>query len=113
MTQNTEQKVRTREEQVEALCSEVYGNQHPHISDRPWLLRHLKEAEARGAAEQRRKDAEGQEPVAWIFKIRAMGTDAWIEHTSTTKVDPIPGMRRDILPLYTHPANVTAMDEKG
>ncbi|MCP1274625.1 hypothetical protein NKW43_13200 [Gluconobacter albidus] len=59
MTQEQKGTVRTRDAQIEALCSEVYGNQHPHISDRPWLLRHLKEAEARGAEEARRVDAEG------------------------------------------------------
>ena len=59
MTQNTEQNVRTREEQVadlvEALSDEVWVPDHKSYCEKMIL-----EAEARGAEEQRRKDAEGR-----------------------------------------------------
>ena len=67
MTQNTEQHVRTRDEQVETLAFEIalWGKSNLH-ERRAVAEKNLKEAEARGAAEQRRKDAEGCE--RWEFE---------------------------------------------
>ncbi|MBF0858199.1 hypothetical protein HKD24_03095 [Gluconobacter sp. LMG 31484] len=69
MTQNTEQKVRTRHEQiadlVEALSDEVWLPDHKSYCERM-----LMEAESRGTAEQRRKDAEG-----YLFYNRDTGTE--------------------------------------
>ena len=57
MTQNTEQNVRTRDEQV-ASYFRTHCAWHDGFS-RSDIEAIVKEAEARGAAEQRRKDAEG------------------------------------------------------
>ena len=64
MTQNTERKVRTRDEQVEALAKAIGPEKiYRLLSDEyrdeidARALQHILEAEARGAAEQQRKDA--------------------------------------------------------
>ena len=60
MTQNTEQNVRTREEQIDALASQ-FGEEgtFTFVDDGDAATKHILEAEARGATEQRRKDVEG------------------------------------------------------
>ncbi|MBS1040980.1 hypothetical protein JK203_08970 [Gluconobacter cerinus] len=62
MTQNTEQNVRTREEQIADLTN-LFGEEgtFTFVDDRDAATKHILEAEARGAEEQRRKDGEGCE----------------------------------------------------
>ncbi|MFT9347715.1 MAG: hypothetical protein ABF562_03265 [Gluconobacter japonicus] len=71
MSQNTEQNVRTREEQVEALAYQVFtGIMGATKKRHEFAVAHIQEAEARGAAEQRRKDAEG-----YLFDNPDTGTE--------------------------------------
>lgn len=59
MTQNTEQNVRTRDEQAVTLAFEIALWGKSNLHERSVVaVKNLREAEARGAAEQRRKDAE-------------------------------------------------------
>ena len=73
MSQNTEQNVRTREEQAETLAFEIALWGKSNLHERSVVAaKNLREAEARGAAEQRRKDAEGvyqilNEDGEWSF----------------------------------------------
>lgn len=69
MTQEQNKPVRIRDEQAEEIFSAFKGVTHtdgsqflPHLG-RQDLLNALAEAEARGAAEQRRKDAEGMKEI--------------------------------------------------
>ncbi|KXV23868.1 hypothetical protein AD942_11080 [Gluconobacter japonicus] len=56
MSQNTEQNVRTREEQAEALAYQVFtGIMGATKKRHEFAVAHILEAEARGAAEERRK----------------------------------------------------------
>lgn len=65
-------------------------------------------AEARGAEEQRRKDAEGQEPVYQVYKDDYYG---WFDCTkSEWEIDERDPDRKRI--LYTRPANVAAMEAR-
>lgn len=69
MTQNTEQNVWTREEQLRSLMGVISPQaEYPLVAD--LLSRHLAEAEARGAEEQRRKDAKG-----YLFENPDTGTE--------------------------------------
>jgi len=95
---------RTREEQEVYLGARIYAGSK-NLTDAIYEAgEHIREAEARGAAEQRRKDAGGNEPVAWALrpemKLRA-AFSAW----------PAPMATRNDwnVPLYTRPANVAAL----
>ncbi|MFT9381112.1 hypothetical protein [Gluconobacter sp. P5B12] len=68
MTQNTEQNVQTRDEQIDALAKAIGPEKiYRLLSDEyragidARALQHILEAEARGAEEQRRKDAEASD----------------------------------------------------
>ncbi|NVN06029.1 hypothetical protein HW509_10575 [Asaia spathodeae] len=99
----------TREAQADwmAKCITASGD-HPSL---PGFLReHLRQSEARGAAEQRRKDAEGAEPVGYI-------SENALKYLNSTS----PLMRADIygsansgwpIPLYDRPANVAALEAR-
>lgn len=59
MTQNTEQNVRTRNEQIAALSTDIVCGAKPTgMPEYELAAYHIRIAEARGAEEQRRKDAE-------------------------------------------------------
>lgn len=75
-------------------------------------LQDIKEAEARGAEEQRRKDAEAQVPVAWIFHARLRGTSAWRTFVDTNRPEENPSNIRNVSPLYDRPANVSALEAR-
>lgn len=94
---------RTREAQVADLSSLFFNFCDPRGVARSQIL----EAEARGAAEQRRKDAEGAEPVAWIiaqgFYVPFVTLDAGLLRGRPHSV---------ITPLYTRPANVAALEDR-
>lgn len=68
--------------------------------------REILEAEARGAAEQRRKDAERQELVAWVDAEDLPSTECQRKPTHLI------AKRTAIYstPLYTRPANVAALE---
>lgn len=83
---------------------------------------HITEAEARGAAEQRRKDAEGQEPVAWRYEVKRMGywvsrevgygPRVWEWYWDGKRPDPTDPDCRNVSPLYERPANVPALEAR-
>ncbi len=69
---------------------------------------------SRGAAEQRRKDAEGAEPAAWLIEDRCKG-DPRRAHTPDSAVtdkahaDKAARFNFKVSALYTRPANVAAL----
>lgn len=65
----------------------------------------IAEAEARGAREQRRKDAEGQEPVAWVR--RSEWDDNWPMRAGIWRSCQL---REFTIPLFDRPANVAALE---
>lgn len=117
MTQNTEQNMRTRDEQVadlvEALSDEVWVPDHKSYCEKMIL-----EAEARGAEEQRRKDGEGQEKPRAYEHVMTYETDETNERLSYSPENAFGKPGKDysaeypvvITPLYTRPANVAALE---
>ncbi|KXV12591.1 FAD-binding protein [Gluconobacter oxydans] len=110
MTDEQNKPVRSREEQISALWDALAeGKSHPN-SDiySNAAAAHVDEAEARGAAQQRRKDGEGQEPVAWIdaSELPERGNNMG---TSEASLSPRK-THYETTPLYTHPANVAALE---
>lgn len=112
MTQ-TEQKsaVRTFGQQVVALGECLFFSDRISLLDSTDIAsRHIQEAEARGAEEQRRKDAEGYEPVYQI-KLKG-GNGSWQDvadlETYQEFIEPH-WLRRT---LYTRPANVAALEAR-
>ncbi|WP_215745948.1 hypothetical protein [Gluconobacter sp. P1C6_b] len=101
--------VRTRDEQIEALASQ-FGEEgtFSYVDDRDAATQHIAEAEARGAAEQRRKDAERQEPVAWAIPGQ-LPSEAF-PHCELVLYRR--KASHNTLPLYTHPANVAALEDR-
>lgn len=103
--------VRTREEQIEDLTS-LFGEEgtFTFVDDRDAATKHILEAEAeaevRGAEEQRRKDAEGQEPVMWQ-KQHIDGTWSWTTCHAFHEANGTPTRG-----LYTRPANVAALEAR-
>ena len=61
MTDEQNKPVRSRVEQIEDLASQIFFGARNHTDGMFESKRHIQEAEARGAAEQRRKDGEEQE----------------------------------------------------
>ncbi|WP_025886485.1 hypothetical protein [Asaia prunellae] len=72
----------------------------------------LTEAEARGAAEQRRKDAEGAEPVGYVSRrgleqlTAGKGASSSVQSIYRNPDNSWP------IPLYTCPANVAALEAR-
>lgn len=103
--------VRSRDEQIGAIANdwiaEGMGPDIAHERSAQMIL----EAEARGAAEQRRKDAEGQEPVAYTSQIdldrvrKGKTGDIYSTQKWEGSDDAV-----FTIPLYTHPANVAALE---
>ncbi|WP_336717496.1 hypothetical protein [Asaia bogorensis] len=107
---------RTREAQVTDLAFEISDwKSYDDNEDIPLARAHLIEAEARGAAEQRRKDAEGVEPFAWVSPEDVDPRNTWcngngygfriLEHHSIQTPTAT-------IPLYTGPANVAALEDR-
>ncbi|MBF0892526.1 hypothetical protein HKD28_14070 [Gluconobacter sp. LMG 1744] len=97
----TEQK----REYGEATALEIMRALGLSSHDLPKLARYARKCFEDGAAEQRRKDAEGQEPVAWHYYDEEDDDDRGGWRYSSSK----PSSRyEDVHPLYTHPANVAA-----
>ena len=103
MTDEQNKPVRSREEQAKVLISRINDMTMDYPSREIPLA--LAEAEARGAAEQRRKDAEGQEPVGYALRPE-------MELRKAFNVWPSPMATRTDwnVPLYSHPANVAALE---
>lgn len=99
--------VRTRDQVIQLLTDLKDGFTHtatvPEIYDE---IRDQVLAEARGAEEQRRKDAEGQEPVMWQ-KQHIDGTWSWTTCHAFHEANGTPTRG-----LYTHPANVAALEAR-
>ncbi|MEW9274384.1 hypothetical protein [Gluconobacter oxydans] len=99
--------VRTRDQVIQLLTDLKDGFTHtatvPEIYDE---IRDQVLAEARGAEEQRRKDAEGQEPVMWQ-KQHIDGTWSWTTCHAFHEANGTPTRG-----LYTRPANVAALEAR-
>ncbi|RUT26884.1 hypothetical protein C0V97_04180 [Asaia sp. W19] len=98
---------RTREAQRRHIAQSWADEGMSYALAYEWANRELREAEARGAAEQRRKDAEGANPTAWIiaqgFYVPFVTLDAGLLRGKPHSV---------ITPLYDRPANVTALEAR-
>ncbi|MBF0850474.1 hypothetical protein HKD27_05985 [Gluconobacter sp. R75690] len=110
MTNEQNKPVRSREEQIGAIANdwiaEGMGPDIAHERSAQMVL----EAEARGAAEQRWKDAEGQTPFAYVDPtdieqpfVRLGSADIEIRKTAAWSYTQ---------PIYTRPANVAAMEAR-
>ncbi|WP_035774775.1 hypothetical protein, partial [Asaia astilbis] len=91
---------RTREEQIETMTVHYMEAGFPINAARKLANDGVAEAEARGAAEQRRKDAEGAEPVAYRWLSQFPGCEHWLLEYGAN----VPGYKtklRGITPLYT------------
>lgn len=108
---------RTREEQIGALALAMDAAYPRTVAEM-----HISEAEARGAAEQRRKDAERAEPVAWQYEVKGLGEwqngevgygpDVWRLKCGYIKPDRDDPDYRSLSPLYDHPANVATLEAR-
>ena len=110
MSEDTEQNVRTRDEQIRVLANlrdEVLPTRTGNAA-REYAEAFVFEAEARGAEEQRRKDGEGLEPVAWLVEQKGVQAPFFTQNKLAIESQFI----TKITPLYTHPANVAALEEK-
>ena len=106
MSDEQNEPVRSRDEQIEDLASQIFFGARNHTDGMFEAKRHIEEAEARGAAEQRRKDGEGQEPVYQVYRGDYYG---WFDckKSEWEEDDRDPEHKRV---LYTHPANVAALE---
>ncbi|MBS1060729.1 hypothetical protein [Gluconobacter sp. Dm-44] len=116
MTQ--EQKVRTRDGQVislslllTALASGIPANDDPDAAMKT-AEHHILEAESRDAAEQRRKDAEGQQPVGWQWLDAKSGWLQIIHDDPATHAQEMEEMGIPCRPVYLGPANVAALEAR-
>ena len=109
--------VRTREEQIDALAKAIGPEKiYRLLSDEyraeidARALQHILEAEARGAAEQRRKDADGHEPAGYV----SCGALEHLATKSGMRVQNLYGYSENAwpIPLYDHPANVAALEAR-
>jgi len=116
MTQNAEQNLRTRDAQITALATMLMAlaackpaNGDPNLAMES-AKNHVLEAEARGAAEQRRKDAESDRPSAyrWTYGIGEKWRFAEKPPTATSAARK----PKFVSPLYTRPADVTALEAR-
>ncbi|MFT8851552.1 hypothetical protein [Acetobacter orientalis] len=110
MTQNTEQKA--RKNQIEVLTWHFVMAGFPPFPARKLAEDMVSEAEARGAAEQRRKDAEGQEPVAWVRPSE--WNDSWWNNSWPIRTGAWRScqLREFTIPLFDRPANVAALEAR-
>lgn len=114
ISQNTEQNVRTRDEQIDALAKAIGPEKiYRLLSDEyraeinACAKRHILEAEARGAAKEREVARKGHTPFGWADKTEMrvnMPFACWPKPPSN---DP-----RLTIPLFTRPANVAALEAR-
>lgn len=111
MSQNTEQNV-----QVNALSLALQEDAWMATPAGEYAQEVIEKAEARGAAEEQAKAAE-QNPVAWLIQDKSKGAPNRAhtpDHAVTDKSHADRAARFDfnVFPLYTHPANVPALEEE-
>ena len=99
---------RTREE-LEALASS-YINRHYLPEGWSDVGAMVAEMMASGAAEQRRKDAEGAEAVAWV-PVHPKHGEIWPMTSGSPHPERMP-QHYPLSPLYTRPANVTTLEAR-
>lgn len=105
MTQDTEQKARTRE-YGEAKALKIQRELRLSSHDLPALARHARQCFEEGAEEQRRKEGEGQQPVAWQrFSPHAK---QWLD-VGEDYLDHYRDMGQAIRCLYTAPTHVARL----
>lgn len=105
---------RTREAQISSLAFHL----HENTCDVCWSIagimaeKNVLEAEARGAAEQRRKDAERADLLGYVTQTGEDGlrhpyaADAFMRGVLNRKMDKFN------TPVYTRPANVAALEDR-
>jgi len=103
---------RTREEQTDALARAIGPEKIFSLLNQSYreeitarASSHILEAEARGAADQRRKDAEGVEPVKVEVHTEWFG---WCE----IPMDHFEESEHPKRLLFTRPANVAALEDR-
>lgn len=119
MTHAQKPEFRTREAQLERMREMFYFPDADALNERAArvMTRLILEAEARGAAEQRRKDAEGNRRVGYLH-ILLMENGQELEDFSTydeselvfPDLDPLHSVR--VEPVYIRPANVAALEAR-
>ena len=100
-TKGQKNPVRSREEHIIELGARIFVGMRNHTDSMCEAQRYIDEAEARGAAEQRRKDGEGRK----ASQFYANGC-----YYTTLQAALRDHPRPVIIPLYTHPANVAALE---
>ncbi|GAB6853039.1 hypothetical protein [Asaia astilbis] len=110
---------RTREERIDGQIEDIFEIHEAEDAERVISKGDLrlmieaahKSAEARGAAEQSRKDAEGQEPVGYVV--------ARLQELFTKPDNPLVAAMifssidaPHIQPLYDRPANIAALEAR-
>ena len=110
MSDEQNEPVRSRDRQIVGLGARIFVGMRNHTDSKCEAQRHIEEAEARGAEEQRRKDAEGQEPAGYASR-------GALEHLATRSAPRVQNLygysdNRWDIPLYTHPANVAALEAR-
>ncbi|MBS1067289.1 hypothetical protein [Gluconobacter cerinus] len=111
MTQNTEQNVQTQDEQALRITNAIGGRYAPG-DIYSWFREELATAEARGAEEQRRKDAEGYgRPV---YQWHLTPDDNWVTAVDATELEQVRNGYPDseTRTLYTRPANVAVLEAR-
>ena len=110
--------VRSRDEQIEDLASQIFFGARNHTDGMFEAKRHIEEAEARGAAEQRRKDGEGQEPMAYCAELATMRDmetgeySGWKWRLQDRPFHVPADSIREYHALYPKPANVAALEAR-
>ncbi|WP_408872924.1 hypothetical protein [Gluconobacter roseus] len=101
---------RSRDAQIRAIANDWIDTGMGRDIAYEWASEVVHEAEARGAAEQRRKDAEGQEPVGYV----SHGGLEYLASGKGMRVQNLYGYPDNTwpVPLYTRPANVAALEAR-
>lgn len=100
---------RTREAQKAALAEALEDGMSRSASAEE-AERYIAEVEARGAAEQRREDAEGAGADAWV-PVHPKHGNLWTMTTNDPNRERLPH-EYPLAPLYLRPTNVTALEAR-
>jgi len=111
MTQ-TEQNSAVRTNQIEVLTEHFMTAGYPPIPARKLAEDTVAEAEARGAAEQRRKEAEGYGTP--VYQWRLTSDDNWVTAVDAEELGQVQNgyPASETRTLYTRPANVAALEAR-
>lgn len=101
--------VRNRDEQAKELASTLQEDPWMYFPAQKYAEEMLQEAEARGAAEQGRKDAEGSRSV---HQWRLTADDEWVNAVDLVELEQVRNgyPNSETRTLYTRPANVAALE---